>query len=107
MDEEPRRRYTNGSISSELGTRLLQSLSETNIDRWGDDERRDMRRNLEWVSDRRKSESTRRRLITLALGIGIPLFGAAGAWYGASNAKPSPCPSGYICTVTPLRTPSP
>lgn len=84
-----------------------QMLLETGIDQWDVRDRRNMQANLQWVSAHRKTVGSRQRMLTLALGIGIPLLGALGAWYGASNAKPAPCPSGYICTVTPATSPSP
>lgn len=87
------------------GTDWDQMLLETGIDHWDIRDRREMQANLGWVSDQRKAQSARRRMITLAVGVGIPLLTAGAAWYGATNAKPAPCPSGYICTVTPEPTP--
>lgn len=105
MDDEPRRRYTNGSISETLSTRLLQTLSETNLDRWGDDERANLRANNRWVTKHRQDLGTWRRaravLISAMIAITVAFVSWLAPWKGQT------CPPGYVCTQTPIVSPMP
>lgn len=118
MDDVParRRRYTNGGISEQLSTRLLQCLSETELDRWGEDERQNVRENLRWVSDARKAQVVRnqragtRRILTMALiGAVATLVAGFGSFIGgvlANGSHSLACPSGYVCTQVAQPTPT-
>lgn len=111
-DQRGRARYDNGNSPDENRRKERvdwdQMLLETGIDQWDVRDRRDMQANLQWVSDHRRTVGARQRMLTLALGIGIPLLGGLASWYGASQGRQQPlCPPGYVCTVIPSPTATP
>lgn len=84
-----------------------QMLLETGMDQWDVRDRREMQANLLWVSEHRKTVGSTRRFATLAIGIAVPLLAAFGSWIGNQATRETACPSGYVCTVTAVPTPTP
>ena len=107
-DDEPRRRYSNGHISEVLSTRLLQCLSETDIDKWSEPERREMKANLIWVSEHRRTLGSRQRLRATIYAAALAVAVGFISWLSPWNVRTTLiCPSGYVCTQSPITTPVP